>query len=58
LAECNFTGQCCEIVVSALQSFSCPIRELDLSNNDLQDTGVKMLSDALKSTNCNLEILR
>ncbi|XP_073695079.1 NACHT, LRR and PYD domains-containing protein 3-like [Garra rufa] len=58
LAECNLTVQSCEIVVSALQSFNSPLRELDLSNNDLQDTGVKMLSDALKSPNCKLERLR
>ncbi|XP_051993597.1 NLR family CARD domain-containing protein 3-like isoform X3 [Xyrauchen texanus] len=58
LAECNLTGPCCEIVASALQSSKSLLRELDLSNNDLQDSGVKLLSDALKTTNCKLEILR
>ncbi|XP_051543028.1 NLR family CARD domain-containing protein 3-like isoform X2 [Myxocyprinus asiaticus] len=57
LPVCNLTGQSCEIVASALQS-SNSLRELDLSNNDLQDSGVKLLSDGLKSTNCTLEILR
>ncbi|XP_051720542.1 NLR family CARD domain-containing protein 3-like isoform X3 [Ctenopharyngodon idella] len=58
ITGCNLTGQCCEIVISALQSSNSPLRELDLSNNDLQDSGVKMISDGLKSTNCKLKILR
>ncbi|XP_048012489.1 NLR family CARD domain-containing protein 3-like [Megalobrama amblycephala] len=58
LAGCNLSGQSFEIVSSALQSSNCVLRELDLSNNDLQDSGVKLLSDGLKSANCQLEILR
>uniref|UniRef100_A0A672M508 NACHT, LRR and PYD domains-containing protein 3-like n=1 Tax=Sinocyclocheilus grahami TaxID=75366 RepID=A0A672M508_SINGR len=58
LAGCNLTAQDCETVSSALQSSNCVLRELDLSNNDLQDSGVKLLSDGLKSLNCQLEILR
>uniref|UniRef100_A0A672M5A7 NACHT, LRR and PYD domains-containing protein 3-like n=1 Tax=Sinocyclocheilus grahami TaxID=75366 RepID=A0A672M5A7_SINGR len=57
LACCNLTDQCCEIVVSALQSSNSPLRELDLSNNDLQDAGVKLICAGLKSPNCGLEIL-
>ncbi|XP_051991582.1 ribonuclease inhibitor-like [Xyrauchen texanus] len=56
-AACRFTGQCCESLSSFLQS-SKSLRELDLSNNDLQDSGVKLLTDALKSPQCTLEILR
>ncbi|XP_042573409.1 NACHT, LRR and PYD domains-containing protein 3-like isoform X2 [Cyprinus carpio] len=58
IAGCNVTAQDCEIVSSTLQSSDSVLRELDLSDNDLQDSGVKLLSDALKSPNCQLQILR
>ncbi|XP_016377926.1 NACHT, LRR and PYD domains-containing protein 3-like isoform X1 [Sinocyclocheilus rhinocerous] len=57
LADCNLTDQCCESLASCLQS-SNSLRELDLSNNDLQDSGVELLSDGLKSSHCQLNILR
>ncbi|KAI2643997.1 Stonustoxin subunit beta [Labeo rohita] len=47
----------CESFCSALQSSNI-LRELDLSNSDLQDSGVKHLTDGLKSPTCQLEILR
>ncbi|KAK9956029.1 hypothetical protein ABG768_013786 [Culter alburnus] len=58
LAGCNLVVQCGESLSSALQSSDCVLKELDLSNNDLQDLGVKLLSDGLKSPNCQLQMLR
>ncbi|XP_077094547.1 protein NLRC3-like isoform X1 [Siphateles boraxobius] len=55
---CNFTTQCCKSLSSALQSSNSVLRELDLSNNDLQDSGVKLLSEELKNPTCQLQILR
>ncbi|XP_050957966.1 NACHT, LRR and PYD domains-containing protein 3-like, partial [Labeo rohita] len=57
LAYCNLTDQCCPSLSSSLQSSNSSLRELDLSNNDLQDSGVKLLS-GLKSSRCQLNILR
>ncbi|XP_051724374.1 NACHT, LRR and PYD domains-containing protein 3-like isoform X4 [Ctenopharyngodon idella] len=58
LADCNLTGQFCESLSSSLQSSNSLLRELDLSNNDLWDSGGKLLSDGLKSSHCQLNILR
>ncbi len=57
LCGCNLTAQSCVSLSSALQSSNSVLKELDLSNNGLQDSGVKLLSDGLKR-NCQLEILR
>ncbi|KAL1277574.1 hypothetical protein QQF64_024247, partial [Cirrhinus molitorella] len=58
LAGYNLTIQHHEIVASALQSSNSPVREMDLSNNDLQDSGVKLVCTGLRSPNCQLNILR
>uniref|UniRef100_A0A672L562 NACHT domain-containing protein n=1 Tax=Sinocyclocheilus grahami TaxID=75366 RepID=A0A672L562_SINGR len=58
LCGCNLTAQSCESLSSALQSSNSHLNVLDLSNNDLQDSGVKLLSEGLKSPNSKLEILR
>ncbi|XP_076142007.1 NACHT, LRR and PYD domains-containing protein 3-like isoform X2 [Alosa pseudoharengus] len=58
LAGCKLTGNSCEIVASALQCANSQLKVLDLSDNDLQDSGVKILCSGLKSTNCKLETLR
>nr|XP_023656136.1 NLR family CARD domain-containing protein 3-like [Paramormyrops kingsleyae] len=58
LNSCNLTEKCCEALASALRSNSSPLRELDLSDNDLQDSGVKLLSTGLEDSHCKLGILR
>ncbi|XP_063737026.1 protein NLRC3-like isoform X2 [Eleginops maclovinus] len=57
LSGCNFSPRICESLVSVLTSKNCALRKLDLSNNDLQDGGVMLLSAGLKSSHCRLEIL-
>ncbi|KAL7853107.1 hypothetical protein SRHO_G00188920 [Serrasalmus rhombeus] len=57
-AGCNLTVQSIKMLSAALQTENSSLTELDLSNNDLQDSGVELLSAGLKSSDCKLEILR
>ncbi|XP_048859349.1 NLR family CARD domain-containing protein 3-like isoform X2 [Brienomyrus brachyistius] len=58
LKGCGLIDKHCEVLTSALRSNSSPLRELDLSDNDLQDSGVKLLCAGLGDSRCKLEILR
>ncbi|XP_041959933.1 NACHT, LRR and PYD domains-containing protein 12-like isoform X2 [Alosa sapidissima] len=57
LADCKLTDTSCEIVASVLQSPNS-LQQLDLSDNDLGDFGVQLLSKGLSSSNCKIQTLR
>ncbi|XP_008290247.1 NACHT, LRR and PYD domains-containing protein 3-like [Stegastes partitus] len=58
LSQCELSHSSCEALASTLSSQSSSLRELDLSYNNIQDAGVKLLSAGLESPHCKLETLR
>uniref|UniRef100_A0A8C7WA44 B30.2/SPRY domain-containing protein n=1 Tax=Oncorhynchus mykiss TaxID=8022 RepID=A0A8C7WA44_ONCMY len=58
LSDCGVTEEGCASLVSVLRSNPSHLRVLDLSNNDLKDSGVNLLSAGLGNPHCKLETLR
>ncbi|XP_062293733.1 uncharacterized protein LOC133998011 [Scomber scombrus] len=57
LSGCNLSVRSCAALSSVLSSQSSTLKALDLSDNNLQDSGVKLLSAGLESPHCTLENL-
>ncbi|XP_039515477.1 NLR family CARD domain-containing protein 3-like [Pimephales promelas] len=57
LNGCNLTDKSCSALAAVLGS-DTNLKELNMNNNNLQDSGVKLLCTGLKNIKCKLEILR
>ncbi|XP_057183865.1 NACHT, LRR and PYD domains-containing protein 3-like isoform X2 [Triplophysa rosa] len=57
LAKCNITFKQFAVLATALISNPSHLRELNLNYNQLEDSGVKLLSDLLKDPLCKLRKL-
>ncbi|KAM4738052.1 NACHT, LRR and PYD domains-containing protein 3-like [Anableps anableps] len=59
LSWCELSEESCRSLKSeVLSSASSNLTELDLSHNDLLDSGVQLLAEGLKSLYCKLEVLQ
>ncbi|KAM8755501.1 uncharacterized protein AB9X84_011938 isoform 2-T5 [Acanthopagrus schlegelii] len=59
LSWCELSEESCRgLTSSVLSSASSNLTVLDLSHNDLLDSGVEKLADGLKSLHCKLEVLK
>lgn len=56
--SCGLTDSCCSSLAAAIQSEQCCLTELDLSVNDLGQSGAMQICEALMTPNCTLEILQ
>ncbi|CAM4674212.1 unnamed protein product [Leuciscus chuanchicus] len=57
LMRCGVTDEGCVALASALRSNPSHLRDLNLSDNKLGDSGVKLFSAVLANPHCKLEIL-
>uniref|UniRef100_A0A8C1M871 NACHT domain-containing protein n=2 Tax=Cyprinus carpio TaxID=7962 RepID=A0A8C1M871_CYPCA len=58
LYDCGVTDKGCAALAPALRSIPSHLRELNMSLNELGDSGVNLLSDLLKDPHCKLETLQ
>uniref|UniRef100_A0A3B4AGP9 NACHT domain-containing protein n=1 Tax=Periophthalmus magnuspinnatus TaxID=409849 RepID=A0A3B4AGP9_9GOBI len=56
LCNCGLLERSCEVLASVLTS-SLSLIQLDLTNNDLMDSGISLLCEGLRNPQCNLENL-
>ncbi|XP_039618173.1 NACHT, LRR and PYD domains-containing protein 3-like [Polypterus senegalus] len=57
LYQCGLTSGCCSALSLAFSAEHSHLTELDLSKNNLEDSGVCLLCEGLKNKNCKLEKL-
>ncbi|XP_071324053.1 NLR family CARD domain-containing protein 3-like isoform X10 [Trachinotus anak] len=57
LSGCKLSPKSCEVLSLVLSSQSSSLTELDLSNNNLNNSGIKLLSAGIESLHCRLETL-
>ncbi|XP_051777892.1 NACHT, LRR and PYD domains-containing protein 3-like isoform X3 [Erpetoichthys calabaricus] len=57
LPRCGLTSRCCSALSSALSSPHSRLTELNLRDNNMEDSGVDQLCEGLRSENCKLEKL-
>ncbi|XP_067436680.1 protein NLRC3-like isoform X2 [Thunnus thynnus] len=58
LSDCKVTAEWVKHLAFGLKFPDSPLRDLDLSNNDLRDFGVELLHEGLSSQWCRLKTLR
>ena len=59
LSWCELSEESCKgLTSSVLSSASSNLTVLDLSHNDLLDSGVEKLAEGLRSLHCKLEVLK
>ncbi|XP_057184900.1 protein NLRC3-like isoform X4 [Triplophysa rosa] len=58
LSRCKITDEGCVALTSALRSNPSHLTHLDLSDNNVGDSGVKLICDVLENPHCKLKTLK